>query len=106
MVSPGWVALYWTPGWALLLASDTQRDKREGPGEVTLYTLNINITNTNNTNNITITNNTKNTTNITNTSYISILEEFRFAFFLSVIFLMSLNLSFKYFMFSNIRING
>ena len=99
MVSPGWVALYWTPGWALLLASDTQRDKREGPGEVTLYTLNINITNTNNTNNITI-------TNITNTSYISILEEFRFAFFLSVIFLMSLNLSFKYFMFSNIRING
>lgn len=99
MVSPGWLALYWTPGWALLLASDTQRDKREGPGEVTLYTLNINITNTNNTNNITI-------TNITNTSYISILEEFRFAFFLSVIFLMSLNLSFKYFMFSNIRING
>ena len=99
MVSPGWVALYWTPGWALLLASDTHGDKREGPGEVTLYTLNINITNTNNTNNITI-------TNITNTSYISILEEFRFAFFLSVIFLMSLNLSFKYFMFSNIRING
>ena len=71
MVSPGWVALYWTPGWALLLASDTHGDKREGPGEVTLYTLNNNITNTNNTNNITI-------TNITNTSYISILEEFLF----------------------------